>query len=495
MKCFGTLATASLIVTLATATASAQAPPDPYAIVLRLEAARSLGSGELAADLNGTDEALAARAALAIGRTRLAAGSPVLIPHAWSDKRVAVRALSVYGLGLIGRPDGVVAVVRALDDEAGAVRVAALDAVGRYQTATPFADAATAEIVTHKIGSLLAKDPDPVIRVRAATELGAFGTGPASFYASLQLAQAVRNDANADVRWHALWSIYRAFPTRVPRELLTAALHDKSELVRIEAVRAYGRLKDKNAIAALQPLLDDTSWRVQEQANESILILSGKDQDAHLATLLPNLRLPQIGPDPFASIAALPRTGASGKPVAPTVAQATQLTLDPKTAAQMTGPAPGPHPRVRIVTTKGNLYLTLYPEWAPLTVANFLNVADHGYFDNNRWFRIVPDFVVQTGDPTDNGDGDAGYTIGAEENPLEQTSFVISMGMNYTDPPNAHAIRDSAGTQFYITLSPQLHLDRDFTVFGTMTSGADVLAHLVESDRMIRVERLPDVTL
>jgi peptidyl-prolyl cis-trans isomerase B (cyclophilin B) len=157
-----------------------------------------------------------------------------------------------------------------------------------------------------------------------------------------------------------------------------------------------------------------------------------------------------------------------------------------------TGPAGGPHPRVRIVTTQGNIYVELYPEWAPLTVENFLNLANRGYYDNNRWFRIVPDFVVQTGDPSGNGEGDAGYMIPAEENPIEQDSYVISMGLNYTNPPDAHAIRDSAGTQFYITLSPQLHLDRDFTVFGKVFDGTDVLGRLIESDKIVRVERLPD---
>ncbi|MBV8368936.1 MAG: peptidylprolyl isomerase [Candidatus Eremiobacteraeota bacterium] len=153
---------------------------------------------------------------------------------------------------------------------------------------------------------------------------------------------------------------------------------------------------------------------------------------------------------------------------------------------------PGPHPRVRIGTTKGPIVVRLYPEWAPLTVANFLNLVDRGYYDNLRWFRIVPDFVVQTGDPHDDGEGDAGYMIPAEENPLEQRSGVISMGLNYTDPPDAHAIRDSAGTQFYITLSPQLHLNRDFTVFGEVESGFSTLGRLIELDRMTRVERLPD---
>jgi len=158
-------------------------------------------------------------------------------------------------------------------------------------------------------------------------------------------------------------------------------------------------------------------------------------------------------------------------------------------SALMNGPMPGPHPRVRIKTTKGTMIVTLYPEWAPLTVENFLNLTNRGYFDGLRWFRIVPDFVVQTGDPGNTGDGDAGYTIAAEENPLEQRSNVISMGLNYD---NNGPIRDSAGTQFYITLSPQLHLNRDFTVFGEVTGGTDVLGRLIESDTMTRVEQIPD---
>ncbi|MBD5657690.1 MAG: peptidylprolyl isomerase, partial [Candidatus Eremiobacteraeota bacterium] len=73
----------------------------------------------------------------------------------------------------------------------------------------------------------------------------------------------------------------------------------------------------------------------------------------------------------------------------------------------------------------------------------------------------------------DTGDGDAGYTIPAEENPVEQRTGVIAMGLNYE---GSKAVRDSAGTQFYFTLSPQLHLDRDFTVFGEIESGLPVLA-------------------
>ncbi len=130
----------------------------------------------------------------------------------------------------------------------------------------------------------------------------------------------------------------------------------------------------------------------------------------------------------------------------------------------------------------------LYPEWAPVTVANFLGLVNRGYYDGLRWFRIVPNFVAQTGDPHDTGDGDAGYAIPAEENPLEQRAGIISMGLNYVG--NA-PVRDSAGTQFYLTMSPQFHLNRAFTVFGEIESGFAVLGRLIESDRMTRVEELP----
>ncbi|MEO6991115.1 MAG: peptidylprolyl isomerase, partial [Candidatus Baltobacteraceae bacterium] len=77
------------------------------------------------------------------------------------------------------------------------------------------------------------------------------------------------------------------------------------------------------------------------------------------------------------------------------------------------------------------------------------------------------------------------------ENPIEQRAGVISMGLNYDEKANT-PIRDSAGTQFYITLSPQLHLDRAFTVFGEVERGFEVLAHLTEADRIERLEQIAD---
>jgi peptidyl-prolyl cis-trans isomerase B (cyclophilin B) len=275
--------------------------------------------------------------------------------------------------------------------------------------------------------------------------------------------------------------------------LLESGLRDKDEIVRIEAVRAFGRRGDSAGIALLQPLLRDSSWRVREQTLESLTVLRGGKMTEHLTKIPAGVQTPAPVPDGLSYLPALPRTPERGKPQKPSAQNVmVHPQLNAGTVAGFTGAAAGSHPRVRIVTTEGNIYIELFPEWAPLTVENFLNLSNRGYYDGNPWFRIVPDFVVQTGDPTNTGNGDAGYMIPAEENPIEQDSYVISMGLNYTNPPDAHAIRDSAGTQFYITLSPQLHLNRDFTVFGKVIGGFDVLGRLIEKDKIVRIERLPD---
>ncbi|MGZ3574141.1 MAG: peptidylprolyl isomerase [Vulcanimicrobiaceae bacterium] len=470
---------------------AAAAPPSPYVQIEQLEQARSLGGDRLASFLNGTDRLVAIRAALAIGRTKQLTGISLLRAHV-RDRDNGLRAMAVYGLGLIGTPSAAPQVVSALADRHVAVRLAAYDAVGRLEAGgalSPVQEASASKALAFDLQAL----PDPIARARAATALEAFQKGPRAGAISQVLPAAYAREPDANVRWHIVWAVYRGYAIRVPRSMLTRALHDSNEIVRIEAVRALGRVKSADAIASLIPMLHDPSWRVQEQAIESIKALRAQPLTEHLKALEAGVDPPAAQSDPLAALPALSRTAPGETPARPTAQEALyEPKIDPSSVTAFTGPAKGPHPRMRIVTTKGNIYVKLYPEWAQLTVANFMGLANRGYYDGNPWFRIVPDFVVQTGDPTGNGEGDAGYTIPAEENPLEQDSYVISMGLNYTDPPNAHAIRDSAGTQFYITLSPQLHLDRDFTVFGRVIGGIDVLGRLIESDKIVRVERIAD---
>jgi peptidyl-prolyl cis-trans isomerase B (cyclophilin B) len=469
--------------------AGAAPAPSSYAQMLTLESRRSLGDGELAGFLASPDVQVAVRAALAIGRTKQAAGEPLLAAHL-NDRRDAVRAMSIYGLGLLATGARPEALTAALSDRSGAVRVAALDAIARYQAAKRYA-ADPQHAAQSSIESTLAGDTNAIVRGRAAIALVQFRDGAQAAEAADALATAFRSDADVTVRRSAMWAIYRGYAKLVSPALVEGALRDSDDVVRIEAVRAMSRYKDVALVSFVRPLLNDPSWRVQEQAGETIRVLSGKPLDDHWTHIPASVHVPARVPDPLASLPALPRTPAAKLGVPSVESAGAPLALDPVTAEQMTSPVPGRHPRVRIVTTKGNIYVTLFPEWAPLTVANFLNLANRGYFDHNRWFRIVPDFVVQTGDPNDNGEGDAGYSIGAEENPVAQDSYVISMGMNYDAKTNT-PIRDSAGTQYYITLSPQFHLDWDFSVYGRVSSGFDVLGRLVESDRVVRIERIAD---
>jgi peptidyl-prolyl cis-trans isomerase B (cyclophilin B) len=468
-------------------------PTATNTLIVRYESQRSLGDGALAALLASPDEATAARAALAIGRTKLAAGVPLLEGHL-SDPRDAVRAFSMYGLGLIGQGSDAAALILALGrDRSGPARIAAIDALGRYEQGKTFDADLEGRARLALITVLGSKTVAPEVRGRAAIALGFFAGSPADLFISSRLTTAIQEDGDPSVRERAMWTIFRYYAAITPIAFLRAGLSDSDEVVRIEAVRAYGKLKDAALVADLQPLLNDPSWRVQEQAAESIRVLQGGKLTDHWTAIPAFVHTPPPQADAFSSLPAFPRTAPA--PGAPRPDDALpSLPLLPQTARDMLGPAHGPHPRLRIVTTQGNIYVALYPEWAPLTVANFLNMMNRGFLDNNPWFRIVPDFVVQTGEQDAKNAPGPGYTIPAEENPLEQNSYVISMGLNYDDRTNT-PLRDSAGSEYYITLSPQYHLDNAFTVFGAMTSGFDVLGRLTESDKVIRVERVPDVTL
>jgi peptidyl-prolyl cis-trans isomerase B (cyclophilin B) len=343
---------------------------------------------------------------------------------------------------------------------------------------------------------LAERDGDPIVRARAATALSGWGKAAGREGLAARLGRAFARERSATVRWHEAWTLRRGFATVTPASVVRAGLADPDELVRIQFADLAARRKDPAAIGGLRTMLQhDPSWRVREQAGESIRVLSGGKRTDHL-TAVP---LGVVTPPPAAPNVepALARPADPSPLGRPTAAQARlDLALRPSTSALMDGPMPGPHPRVRIGTTQGTIVVRLYPEWAPLTVANFLNLVDRGYYDNLRWYRVVPDFVAQTGGhltgKPDNDVAGAGYTIPAEENPLEQRSGVISMGLDYTTGKDAHAKRDSASVEFYITISPQLHLDRDFTVFGEVESGFSTLGRLLERDRMTKVVRLTD---
>jgi peptidyl-prolyl cis-trans isomerase B (cyclophilin B) len=373
-----------------------------------------------------------------------------------------------------------------VNDPSSAVRYSVVDALGRLVVQQPKAGTPdVAALVLNIAGS----DPDPIVRGHAAITLQTFAGTPSGEVVAQRLPALFAAETNEGVRNRLMWTIARNFAVLVPASTIAAGLADPDQFVRIFAIRALGKRGkiDKTAGPQLGALTDDPSWRVQLEASEAIRRLGGVGPTEHMARAPEGVNLPPI-PKPTdltPSKRKLPK-----KFYAPAADAATFLPLAITDAASMQAePVDRPgRTRVAIVTSRGTVTLVLYPDWAPLTTANFISLAKSGFFDGIRWFRVVPDFVVQSGDRGNTGEGDAGYNLGNEENPIEQTTGIISMGLNYT---GGGAQRDTAGSQFYLTLSPQYHLDRDFTVFGQVVGGFDVLPNLTEMESIVRVDVLP----
>ena len=131
-----------------------------------------------------------------------------------------------------------------------------------------------------------------------------------------------------------------------------------------------------------------------------------------------------------------------------------------------------------IETARGTFTMTMRGDAAPLTVANFLDLARKGFFDGVAIHRVVPDFVVQDGDPTGTGNGGPGYEIRDENNRVPYETGTVGMAL---------AGPDTGGSQWFVTHAPQPHLDGVYTVFAQVTAGQDVVERIEQWDRITRV--------
>lgn len=136
-----------------------------------------------------------------------------------------------------------------------------------------------------------------------------------------------------------------------------------------------------------------------------------------------------------------------------------------------------------IYTSKGNMKVELYEKDAPLTVKNFCDLANKGFYDGLTFHRVIPDFVIQGGCPDGTGMGGPGYKIKCELNGGNQyhDRGVLSM---------AHAGRDTGGSQFFICHSRTntAHLDRNHTCFGKVVDGLDVIDAIRQDDEIEKIE-------
>jgi cyclophilin family peptidyl-prolyl cis-trans isomerase/HEAT repeat protein len=129
--------------------------------------------------------------------------------------------------------------------------------------------------------------------------------------------------------------------------------------------------------------------------------------------------------------------------------------------------------RALVTTSKGSFTIELLPEAAPLTVDNFVQLAQRGYFRNITFHRVVPNFVIQGGDPRGDGNGGPGYSIRCEVNQVLYDRAAVGMALSG---------KDTGGSQWFVTHAPQPHLDGGYTVFGHVVMGMDVVDKIVRGD-------------
>ncbi len=155
-----------------------------------------------------------------------------------------------------------------------------------------------------------------------------------------------------------------------------------------------------------------------------------------------------------------------------------------------TGSAQSEHPRLVIDTTKGRIVIEMLPEVAPRHVARITELAEEGFYDGIIFHRVIPGFMAQTGDPTGTGRGGSGKgNLPAEFSDIPFERGIV--GMARTPDPN------SADSQFFIMTASAPHLNGQYTVWGRVVEGMEVVDHLApgeppaEPDRMlkVRVER------
>jgi cyclophilin family peptidyl-prolyl cis-trans isomerase len=139
----------------------------------------------------------------------------------------------------------------------------------------------------------------------------------------------------------------------------------------------------------------------------------------------------------------------------------------------------GQSPQATMVTARGQIVLELFGADAPITVSNFATLAKSGYYRGTGFHRVVPNFVAQDGDPRDDGNGGPGYAIRDEFNPRRYERGALGMALSGPD---------TGGSQYFITHSPQPHLDGHYTVFGRVVRGLDALDAVVQGDRILSIE-------
>jgi len=431
-------------------------------------------------------------AAAGLGAAKDAASVPLLksmLDGARGD--VAISASAIRALAQIGSPDGAAPIIAVLSAEKTDPNVA-LEAVSalaalRSEAGLPYVqDLVTDDWPTMRAAAirgcaaidpagfptlLSGMEPDPHWIVRAAIA-DALGSMPASF--AVARLRVMLDDADKRVVPDVLNSLTKLKAPGVD-EILLAQIKAADIGIRASAARNLGTLRPAGGAAVLRDAyrawLADQNTDAREAALDAVARYGAAEAGEtvkaaladpdwamrlHAATLLRSL-----DPSVESTMAIRP---VPAKPIAP------------YDSPELAKPAYSPH--AFIETAKGTIEIELTVLDAPQTVQNFVSLARKGFFNGLQIHRVVPNFVVQDGDPRGDGSGGPGYSIRDELNDRPYLRGTVGMALSAPD---------TGGSQFFITQSPQPHLDAKYTAFGHVVNGMDVVDRLQQLDVIDRI--------
>ena len=378
------------------------------------------------------------------------AGAPAVHPN--------IRLEAVRALGAIGAADGLPTVQDLWTDDWPAMRAAALRAAAAIDR-----DSFTAV--------LAGMEPDRHWQVRAALA-GTLGTFPPDL--ATDRLRAMLQDEDKRVIPAVLSALARLKTSDVGR-ILVERLDDPDFVVRAAAARELGLLRPDGGAEALRraykTALADSAYTARASALEALTAYGAAEAAPTIAQALEDkdwaVRVRA------AELLAKINAGTADRP---TIAPPPGSPIAPYDDPGLVGPVNSPH--VFIETAYGIIEFELAVLDAPQTSRNFMELVRKGYFNGLEVHRVEANFVVQDGDPRGDGEGGPGYTIRDELNVRPYLRGTVGMALDW---------RDTGGSQFFITHSPQPHLDARYTAFGHVVNGMDVVDRIKPGDVILRI--------
>ena len=409
--------------------------------------------------LTDREPGLVVEAARALGKIADPQSAAALIKLVTNPKiGPTVRAEVVTALGDLRTAAVLDQLLNTLSDRAPGVRAASLGALARQD----------AEALVTVLSGL---DPDPHWSVRAAlaTALGAVDATVA-----LPRLQQMLNDQDQRVVPSVLTALTKLKAPGID-QILLERLKVEDPVVRMSAAANLGELALPNAVPALIAAYRfgeaDTTYVARAAALAALAKYDDSTARETIASALADkdwaIRV---------RAAELLRQRDPAAPVSPVRPAPGSLSANDYRAADILNPPFSTH--VYLDTDKGTVQIELAVLDAPLTSRNFVALARRGWFNGLAFHRVVPNFVVQGGDPRGDGEGGPGYTIRDELNDRPYLRGSVGMALDWAD---------TGGSQFFITHAPQMHLDARYTVFGHVVSGMDVVDRIDQWDVIRRV--------